>query len=141
MGVSLAAWGDELKIHGNVTTGHLDLIFIDVSTFGSQPGPVSADIWDQGKRITISVEDAHENDVYKLDYTIENKGSLPVKFDIALKSSDPALRLVNTLPQKAIEPGESLGGKLRIKVGKGLEEFTEYGLSVELYFNQWNRAN
>ncbi len=145
MGVSMAVWqGEGVFVLGTVSTGEFNPVFTEIDTFGNQPGTVNPSISSNGKSISIYINDAEKNDVYKLKYTISNKGTIPLKLDIdgLNKDSDSGLRLLsNTLPQRTLEPEENIKGRLRLKIDRDLDERTIYDFDIELLFKQWNMVN
>ena len=144
MGVGMAAWQDGLNIFGKVSTGEFNPVFKRVDTFGNQPGSVNPSISSNGKLISVYINDAEKNDVYKLKYTIANEGTIPLRLEVdgGNKDSDSGLGILsNTLPRKTLESGESVEGKLRIKLDCSVDERTRYDFDIELFFQQWNMVN
>lgn len=138
MGFSLAAWQDGLEISGPVATGYINPDFASVVPVGNHAGHVNAYIYADNKKLSVFIDDAEPGDVYRLEYTVTTKGSVPVSFDLASGNSSPGLNVVNTLPRRKLQPGESLTGGLMIEVGDSVEELTHYGFYIELHFKQWN---
>ena len=153
MGVGLAAWGDELQIHGNVTTGHLELAFTDcwfIKQVADRkpPGgldPTTAQVYCYSDHINIEIEDAYPGYNAWFGYEIENRGTLPAAFQASFKTSSEylvpgTLQVKNTLTKGVLESGETATGEIHITV-MGVEEEETYDFSLELEFKQWNLAD
>ncbi len=91
------------------------------------------------KSITVSIENAYPGDIYKLQYTVVNKGTIPVVIDLGSTSDNPHLKVENSLPLNAfLGSGERCDEELTITVAEGVEGDKEYRFSVELSYKQWN---
>jgi len=141
MGLGLASWRDGLEVSGTMSTGYINPDFASVTPYPGQPGIVHASIVGDGKVLAIFIEDAQPGDIYQFEYTVTTKGSIPVKFDLDVASSDPSLTVVNTLPRNVLQFGEIVTGDLSIEVGGNVEELTDYGFHIDLYFSQWNMVD
>ncbi len=91
------------------------------------------------KSITVSIENAYPGDIYRLQYTVINKGTIPVVIDLMSTSDNPHLKVENSLrPDEILGPGESRDEELTITVAEGADADKEYHFSVELNYKQWN---
>ncbi len=92
----------------------------------------------------ISIENAHPNDVYTLEYSVENRGSLPVTFNVSAGKVPDYLKISNSFDNKIIEPGTASGnynsikGLLEIAIGDNAPENSDAQIEVSLRFEQWN---
>lgn len=136
-GLGFAIWRDEVKENFFVSTGGLDLIFTEAKLSGSKLNDAWADISPDGKHIWVDVRDADKNEVIKLDYTVENRGSIPARFYTQVESSDPGLEIQNNFPNKPLIGAKTGGGQIKMQVGK-IEEPISYSFSVALHFEQVN---
>ena len=145
MGLSLAAWQENLPVGGTVHTGDIAPYFQQVHILDhlSARGEISLYFEDKGQRIFLTICDAHPGDLYGIEYRISNGGSVPVNLDLVYKSSMAGFTVKNTLPQGVLEKGEIACGEFTIKVDDSVEELSNYpyAFEVELVFKQWNRVS
>ena len=136
IGIGAAAWQDGLAIQGVVSTGDIDPVF--TSVFAGSQGEAS--IVNNGKAISIFVEDACPGDRMVFEYTVENRGSVPLEFCTRINNSDPGLSVISTQAQGILGGnGDSAAGELVVQVEKdGVEELTTYNFYLELFFQQWS---
>lgn len=149
IGVGAAAWQEGIQIFGVVSTGDIDPVFTSVGT-GEREGAsaVSASIIgasvdafniNNDKTISISIEGACPGEVFTIDYSIANRGSVPVSFYTLLENIDPGITFNNSLSEGTLGGnGDSAAGELSIYVGEEVEEQTSYGFSLTLFFQQCN---
>jgi len=91
------------------------------------------------KNIAISIAGAYPGDVYTLQYTIENTGTIPVMLDLGSISDHPQLKVENSLHRgEFLGPGERADEVLTITIGENAKGGAEYRFSVELNYRQWN---
>lgn len=153
MGMSLAAWQDQLDIRGTALTGNMDVAFINCRLIKIEADrrrtPVlpttTARITCDGQSIYLDVEidiaDAHPGLNIWFEYEIENRGSLPVKLQTA---TDPnkllypgVLKVENSLSKNVLESGETASGRINLTLQK-LKENSEINFLLRLDFVQWN---
>lgn len=138
MGVAVAAWQDGIGIGGTVSTGDIDPVF----TWASK----GADICNNGKTLSISIDDACPGEDFMFDYTVTNRGSIPVHlYDIDVDADD-GIEVDNRLFQDFIgSDGDCADGELTIKVGEVGEDLEEsdtpyhsqtYSFDLSLTFRQ-----
>jgi len=95
------------------------------------------------KAIDITIEDAYPGDVYKLHYQVENTGSIPIELSLRDESEEKNISIEdNNLEDNNLNPQEMTTGELEITLSGSKEDLTsgteEYGISVELSYEQWN---
>lgn len=136
IGAGAAAWQDGLGIQGVVSTGEIDPVFTSVIA-GSQG---EASIVNNGKAISIFVEDACPGNIITFQYEVQNRGSVPLEFCTRINNSNPGLSVASTLVQGILGGnGESAAGELMVQVEKDeAEELTTYNFDLELFFQQWS---
>jgi hypothetical protein len=94
-GISYATWSDTLTLESTVSTGYINTIFTDAELSkngnegegkGNCRGGSGSDadfgtvvIDEDGKSLLVSIK---EKGNYYLDFTLENKGTLPVEIEI-----------------------------------------------------------
>jgi hypothetical protein len=135
LGVGVAAWQEGLMIEGVASTGEINPVFCDVSA--SPRGEVFID--NGGKAISFLVEEASPEEVFDLEYTVENRGSIPLEYYTEVNGCDSGLVVDNTPAQGRLGVnGDSAVGKLTIQVDPGVRESTIYNFNLELIFWQWS---
>lgn len=101
--------------------------------------PVMKAVSNNDESITVSIENAYSGDVYKLQYTVVNKGTIPVVINLGSILDIPHLKVENSLlPNEFLGPGERCSEELTITVSEKAEGEEEYSFSVELSYKQWN---
>ncbi|NLX90207.1 MAG: hypothetical protein GXZ07_01215 [Firmicutes bacterium] len=107
IGGAYAAWTDQLQVSGTVATGDIDVVF--TSAVSNDPegtddpaspeddpkdvGCTEVSLSDDGKTMTVTIENAYPGYVSQIDYTVTNNGSVPVRLQnktIDVVSGDPA---------------------------------------------------
>lgn len=155
MGLSLAAWQDQLNVYGIASTGSIDVAFTRCELIKMEADrsntPVlpttTAQITCDGQNIYIDMEIGIENAQPGLnvwfEYEIENRGSLPVTFQT---SANPkkllypgTLKVENSLLKEVLESGETATGEIHLTI-QGVKENSEYNFLLGLDFMQWNFA-
>jgi hypothetical protein len=153
IGVGAAAWQEGIQLFGVVSTGDIDPVFTSVVFERVAPGDrgdafaagasladvfVNASIIDE-KTISISIEGACPGEVFTFDYTIANRGSVPVNFYTRVENIDPEITFTNSLSKGKLDGnGGSVAGELSIHVGNDVQELTSYEFILTLFFQQWN---
>ncbi|NLN07148.1 MAG: hypothetical protein GX167_05960 [Firmicutes bacterium] len=156
IGLSYAAWQDQLTVNVTASTGKVDLAITDCWFIKDVPNgnipdgqkkPTPQINWD-GKTISISIEDARPGYNVWFGYTIANRGSLPVRLTAVNQGSFPkksgnnlidpgTIKVQHSLDKYVLEPGESTTGEIHITI-QGMEENAEYNFYFSLDFIQWN---
>lgn len=107
IGGAYAAWTDQLVVNGTVATGDIDVVFTsaesndpadtdDPASPADDPkdvGSTEVSLSEDGKTMTVTIENAYPGYVSKIDYEVTNNGSVPVKLQnktIDVVSGDPA---------------------------------------------------
>lgn len=136
IGAAAAAWQDRLGIEGVVSTGEIDPVFTSVMAVSQG----EASIVNNGKAISIFVEDACPGNVMTFEYTVQNRGSVPLEFYTRIENSDPGLSVTGTPVQGILGGnGDSAAGKVFVQVEEDeAEELTTYNFYLELFFQQWS---
>lgn len=153
MGFTLAAWQDELKIRGTVTTGYIDVAFTDcwIIKMEADRRPTdalvttTADVRCDGSNLYIDIEDAHPGFELWIGYKITNWGSLPAVCVTPNKPPVAYLRpgtfkVNNSFTPEVLKGGESASGVMHITV-QGIKEESEHDFSLQLDFKQWNMVS
>ncbi len=93
IGGAYAAWTNQLVVNGTVATGNIDVVFTK-ATSDDPSGQESADpgqpegkdvastdveVWEGGKGLTVTVNNAYPGYVSRIDYEVTNNGTVPVK--------------------------------------------------------------
>jgi hypothetical protein len=136
IGAGAASWQDGLGIQGVVSTGEIDPVFTSVTAVPQG----ETFIENNGKAISIIIEDVCPGDIISFEYTVENRGSIPLEFSTKVNNCDFGLVVTNT-PEQGILGGNggSAAGELTVQVEKdGVEELTTYNFYLELFFRQWS---
>lgn len=159
IGVGAAAWQEGIQFFGVVSTGDIDPVFESVVFEREVPGDrgdvfaaaggasladvfVNASIINDGKTISISIDGACPGEIFTFNYTIANRGSVPVCFYTLVENSDPpGITFSNSLSEGMLGGnGEDVAGELSIHVGNDVQELTSYKFTLTLFFQQWNIA-
>ena len=138
MGAGMAAWQVGIVVGGVISTGDIDPIFKSVKA----PEAGSVYISEGKKAITISIENAVPGEAYVFTYTIENRGSVPIKLALEDNQYDPKeILLKNEFTRDSIGGNGSIAdGTLTISLGHNASFETKYEFSMKLLFQQWNAA-
>jgi len=90
----------------------------------------------------ISIDNAYPGDVYRLQYQVENTGSIPIELSLSDEPDEQNISINNSFEDNKLNPQEMTSGKLEITVGGSKEDLTSgtevYGISVGLSYEQWN---
>jgi len=94
MGVAYAAWKDELVVTGSVETGNLEMEVVS-AVLWVQPTPpkevLGGRISHDEKSITVEMTNLYPgHPEFRIDFELENRGSIPVRFDTATIDFSPA---------------------------------------------------
>jgi len=168
LGVSAASWCEDLNIKGLVATGDIDPVFTGagvVEYYGG--GRVDVDIHSGGKGIFIKMTEVYPGTYARIEYTVTNRGSIPVKVadeeeELNCKKDGKNrkrkkwenVEVVYTCPEGVIDGNGGKGkGSIEIRVndeGKGFEEeivdFADqlmrpaFKFDFSMVFSQWNAA-
>ncbi len=138
MGVGVAAWQVGIAVGGVISTGDIDPVFKSAEACKAGSVYISED----KKRISLSIEDAVPGEAYVFAYTIENRGSVPVKLALEDNQYDPEeISLENEFTRDSIGGnGSSANGTLTISLSGNASAETKYEFSMRLLFQQWNAA-
>ena len=107
IGGAYAAWTDVLNVAGTVATGDIDVVFTsaesndagdtdDPASPADDPkdvGSTEVSLSEDGKTMTVTIENAYPGYVSQIEYEVTNNGSVPVKLQnktIDVTSGDPA---------------------------------------------------
>ncbi|NLA12269.1 MAG: hypothetical protein GX883_09135 [Firmicutes bacterium] len=140
IGVGVAAWQEGIAVGGVVSTGYIDPCFESVEpTEGQGEAFISGD----GKTLTFSIEEAVPGQAYLFEYTVENRGSVPVRLTPDNSNTFEGITVTNEFPEDSIGGnGGSAKGMLTISLcgevpdaPKGASEF-----ELGLLFRQWCAA-
>jgi predicted ribosomally synthesized peptide with SipW-like signal peptide len=107
IGGAYAAWTDQLQVNGTVATGDIDVVF--TSAVSNDPagtddpaspeddpkdvGVTEVSLSEDGKTMTVTIDNAYPGYVSEIDYAVTNNGSVPVRLQnktIDVTSGDPA---------------------------------------------------
>ena len=107
VGGAYASWTDALHVEGTVATGDIDVVFTDAvsndpgETFdpacpegdAKHVGATEVFLSDNGKTMTVTIDNAYPGYVSEIEYKVTNNGSVPVKLqskEFNVVSGDPA---------------------------------------------------
>ena len=93
IGGAYAAWTDQLVVAGTVATGDIDVVFTSAESNDSgdtldpaspaddekDVGSTEVSLSDDGKTMTVTIENAYPGYVSQIDYAVTNNGSVPVR--------------------------------------------------------------
>lgn len=140
-GISAAGWQDETQTTGTVVTGEIKPVFDEAeATLVDDTGflcLVAPQIEVDDKTISLYVENAYPGCKVRLDYTVKNLGSVPVRYQLETAGYETDIaEVVNEFPETVLEGnGGSAKGLLTLTVGNAPEEGT-YDLQMQLRFKQ-----
>lgn len=128
MGSVAASWKDGISINQTVVTGDIDPRFTSCRVLGETcwPGRADAYLRDNGKRLSVEVEDAYPGYLLLVKYRVSNQVSIPVKYYTQTGHDSWAVLVCNLLPEGVLEGnGGSREGLLSLLV-LDVEEQTRY---------------
>ena len=139
-GISAAGWQEGTQTIGTVTTGKIKPVFTEVRWVGETDFLCTVDpqIEGDGQTMTLYVENAYPDYQVRLDYTIKNLGSVPVRYQLeAADYESDIVKVVNQFPEEVLEGnGGSAEGTLTLTVGGNIPEEGTYDLQMQLRFKQ-----
>ncbi len=145
VGYSAASWNVGLANWGSAVTGNIDPVFTraSVDCVGNSVGSGKVDIdidISGGKTMLIRMEGIRPGTQVVIDYTITNRGSVPVKF--ANQSTSGDFTVTNEFPDGVIKGNNGTGdGKITIianKTGKKGSCIDALNFDLGMVFSQWN---
>jgi len=158
-GISYAMWDKTLYINGTVKTGEVDAYFTTAESndpYGTiDPGylvdgvtPKDKDVGctevtgEKLQTLTITVTNGYPCYSSRIDYTIDNIGTIPVKVQSFTFTGDFDKYVTVTVTDIAvgtqIDAKESVPGDIEIHVEQCAAELHTYTFSVTIYLVQWN---
>ena len=160
VGYSAAAWNGGLIYRGSLVTGNIDPIFSGTSSSVCSPyGKVEVDIGSTGgKSMSVRIIDAQPGTQAEINYTVMNRGSVPVRVDNDLAgtpesdsstdtvggntgSEQQDIVVVNQFPDGVIDGNNGTGqGKLTITVNK-IDNSSTLNFDLGMVFAQWNAVD
>lgn len=146
VGIGAAAWRDDLKCIGSISTGEVDVVFT-YADLAYNNAEIPADCDD--KTISINVARAKAGDEIVLRYKVTNRGSVPARVWVESESSDSELELKNSFTgDRLLKKGDVAEGTVNIIIGEIQSPTTDSpddaeasitcDFSVKLGFQQWN---
>lgn len=148
MGGAYAAWEDELAVEGEVETGEMDVQFTDVELTPTEDEVAEvkedAEISEDGKEITFSIENAYPDYEYDVEFTFENKGTIPInaKIDISEVSDGPfvisGMTIASNITYDDIAPNESQTFSYGQRIQEDADEDEKYEYTISIDAIQWN---
>lgn len=138
LGISYAYWSDLMQIQAKVSTGNMNVIFLDETSFEKEKGEgtISVDLSEDKTEMYLSGTISTDYDVI-LNYGILNNGSVPIKLGVPEITTSKGLKLVVNHSKDILEAHESSVDKndtpkLHIKAkDPGIYEF-----EIKLPFSQ-----
>jgi len=148
VGISYAMWDKYLYIDGTVNTGEVDADFTDAycDDTGIDPGydkdVGSCTVTGIGTQtLTVTVDNGYPSYRCRVDYEINNIGTIPVKIQ-AITLDNPNTEITVTVTGitvgDQIDPGFGFWGDLEIHVEQSAAELATYTFSLTIYLVQWN---
>lgn len=150
VGAGYAAWTDQTTINGTVETGYLDTVFTsavsnDAGT-AADPGQTvnvgKTEATYSDKEVVVAITNAYPGYNSKVDFTIKNQGTMPIKVTgIAVVNAngdkvDVTVSGISVGDQ--INPGATVSGKLTNVVTGAAEESANYSYTATVSVRQWN---
>lgn len=139
LGLGYAWWTETLTINGTLTTGKLEVKFVDgVTKSCSSYIECTATVSDTS--ISVTVVNAYPCGWCNITFTINNTGTIPAKVKAINISPSPALSVsidglsVGTI----ILPNQTVSPVLKIHATEAADETTTYTFTVTIEFGQFN---
>ncbi|MTI66904.1 MAG: hypothetical protein FH753_09935 [Firmicutes bacterium] len=139
VGVSYASWNDNIEIFTSLSTGEMNISFIDSHNIQKVRGKGTLEVKHIGEN-TIEISGEVDKD-YKafLHYGVVNKGSIPVKFRGHPSHDKAGLKLRLNNQSKMIGPKEVIYKNGNPKLHIEAREVGTCNFTIKLPFKQWNR--
>jgi hypothetical protein len=154
LGLGYAHWEKLLDIKGTVGTGTVNADFDSAKTNDPiiEPGKdldpgydkdvASCEVFGVGTQVlTVTIKNGYPSYSCAVDFTITNKGTIPVKVnDFDTSAVPPALTVTWTdLPLGTqIEPGKEAHGDIHIHVEQIAAQDSKFEFSAKIRLVQWN---
>lgn len=152
IGVGYGYWADGLEIQNTVSTGNIDPVFSDytISSLDKEKEPAyetidsKEDIKEEKdkKTLKINIDNAYPGYSVNIDYTITNRGTIPI-----ICKPEPTINCTAPIDVHVMQPSDIIkgdGGRQRgtitITVGD-VKENSKYNFSIDLSFKQFNALN
>ena len=136
-GASYSLWADGIDISGSVSMGNIDVSVTELNIVDDENPEnidVSTDISHDGKQIEISVDNAVPGYSQKIEFAIENKGSIPVEYQLFPLGEKSIVQVIQD--DTIIDVDGIDKGSIIITIPDDAEESAEYQFSFELNFQQ-----
>ena len=150
VGFAYAMWDKTLFINGTVNTGEVNAYFT-TAVSNDPPGTIDPGYdKDVGctevtgeltQTLTVTVTNGYPCYSSRIDYTIDNIGSIPVKvqsFTVTVPPAAVTVTVTEIAVGTQIDAGDSVPGSIVIHVEQTADENAQYTFSVEIYLVQWN---
>jgi len=164
LGFSYAWWTETLTIDGTITTGELDVEFLDVASNDADTAndPIMVDgqrqwttvhvatctaVGEDGpdedgdlSKITVTITNAYPCYYPQVTFKIKNGGTIPAKVASITSTAPPAVSVVlsGISVGQEIAAGASVDCTLDIHITEGADEGSSYTFSVTIEFGQFN---
>lgn len=144
IGVGVAAWQEGIAMGGVISTGDIDPYFERVELVKSSEEQGGVSVSKNDKTLTISIKEAAPGEEYQVKYTVENRGSVPVRLIPDNTSTFQGITVTNNFPEDSIGGnGGSAEGEVTLSLcgeaGPTSKE-TVYEFNLSLLFRQWCAA-
>ena len=150
VGFAYAMWDKTLFIDGTVNTGEVDAYFT-TATSNDPPGTIDPGydkdvgctevIGEREQTLIVTVTNGYPCYSSRIDYTIDNIGSIPVKvqsFTVTVPPAEVTVTITEIAVGTQIDADQSVPGSIVIHVEQEADELAQYTFSVEIYLVQWN---
>ena len=148
VGFAYGAWGETLTIEGNVTTGELDVEFVEdsIECSCSEEMTCSVDKYDTDNdgdidMIVVTVSNGYPGGQCNVTFDVHNCGTIPAKIkDISITGNTAQVSTILTglSEGEIIEVGGMKSCKLTLDVTDQAEEVSTYTVTVTIDAVQFN---
>lgn len=146
VGIGYGIWENGIVVETTISTGNMNAIFSCYKIIHQEHAEDSkrltftdVDISDKGDKLDVIIQDAEPGYSATIAYTIENRGSIPVKCKINGGNPGP-VKITVEEPMDIIEAlGGSWQGTIHIEIDDVVEN-ENYRATVNLTFEQYNMS-
>jgi len=133
-------WKEIMNVSGSVSTGELDASWELVDYSDDEYGFINVSVSEDGKTVTITIENAYPGYEATINLNIVNTGSIVAKIGKIELNKDEALEI--TYPEvegEIMDKGQKISVPVKVEVNDLAEENSSYSFSLTFEVRQFNK--